>query len=320
MDGMNYKTLIAAIPLAFTLASQPAQAEFPDRDITMLIGYAAGGSTDIMARAMAPFLEKYLGGKVSVVVKNVPGAGGQVAITQLAQADPDGYTIGNLNLPGTASRTYDRKAAYTIDSFTYLANVVDDTSIVVAKKGTYKTLQEVLDKAKKDPGAITYGVSGLGGDDHLGGLLLSRAAGVSLNFIPFNSTAPCRAAVMGGHVDVAGINISEIHGFDNDLAVLAIMGDERSKLAPNTPTLRELGYNVLMSGMRGFVGPAGMPDAIRDKYIAAIKATYEDPAFLEIAKKQGLILRLLLGDKFKAATQQQFDFIGEVWRTTPWKK
>ncbi|WP_337997803.1 tripartite tricarboxylate transporter substrate binding protein [Oleispirillum naphthae] len=300
--------------------SQPAQAEFPDRDVTMLIGYAAGGSTDIMARAMAPFIEKYLGGKATVVVKNVPGAGGQVAITQLAQADPDGYTIGNLNLPGTVARTYDRKAAYTIDSFTYLANIVDDTNIVVAKKGVYSSLKQVLDKAKKDPGGVTYGISGLGGDDHLAGLQLARAAGVTFTFIPFNSTAPCRAAVMGGHVDVAGINISEIHGYDNDLLVLGIMGEARSDLAPGRPTAREQGYDVEMSGTRGFVGPKGLPDAIRDKYIAAIKATYDDPAFQEIAKKQGLVLRILPGEKYKAFVKKQSDFIGEVWRTDPWKK
>lgn len=317
---MKHKILLAIAPLTLTLINQPAAAEFPEHDITMIIGYAAGGSTDVMARAMAPFLEKYLGGKASVVVKNVTGAGGQVAVTQVAQAEPDGYTIGNLNLPGTVARTYDRKAGYTIDSFTYLANVVDDTNIVVAKKGgPYKDLKAVVAKAKQDPGAITYGISGLGGDDHLGALQLARVAGVGFTYIPFGSTAPCRAAVMGGHVDVDGINISEIQGYDDDLVVLGIMGDERSDLAPTAPTMREQGYEVLMSGTRGFVAPAGLASEVRDKYIAAIQATYDDPGFREIAKKQGLVLRLLPGEKYKAFVQKQSEFIGEVWKTNPWK-
>jgi len=318
---MRYKSLIAALPIAFALMPQPAQAEFPDHDITMLIGYAAGGSTDVMARAMVPFLEKYLGGKVSVVVKNVTGAGGQVAITQLAQAAPDGYTIGNLNMPGTAARTYDRKAAYTLKSFTYLANIVDDTSILAAKKGgPYANLKQVIDAAKKDPGGITYAISGLGGDDHFGGQQLAAAAGVTFTYIPFGSAAPGRTALMGGHVSVAGLNISEILGYEESITILGLMDEERTSFAPGVPTMREQGYDVLMSSSRGFVAPAGVPADARDKLIAAMEKTIKDPAFQEVAKKQGLLLRLMSGEKYESFVKKQFVSIGEVWRTDPWKK
>lgn len=311
----------AFISSACALAATPARAEFPEHDITMVIGYAAGGSTDVMARAMTPFLEKYLGGKVAVVVKNVTGAGGQVAITQVAQATPDGYTIGNLNLPGSVARTYDRKASYSLDSFTYIANIVDDTSVLVAKAdGPYKSLKDVIEAAKKDPGVITYAISGLGGDDHLGGVQLAKAAGVTFTYIPFGSAAPGRTAVMGGHVAVAGLNISEIQGYEDSIKVLGLMGDERSSFAPKIPTMHELGYDVEMSSSRGFVAPAGLPAEARKTLLAAMKKTYEDPAFQEIARKQGLALRLMLGDAYEAYVRKQSSLIGEVWRTDPWKK
>lgn len=317
---MKYGRLLFAVPFALSLTAQTAAAEFPEHDITMIIGYAAGGSTDVMARAMTPFLEHYLGGKVSVVVKNVTGAGGQVAITQVAQAAPDGYTIGNLNLPGTVARTFDRKAGYTLDSFTFLTNVVDDTSVLVAKKdGDFTTLDKVIAKAKQDPGAVTYAISGLGGDDHFGGQQLAKAAGVTFSYIPFGSAAPGRAAVMGGHVMVAGLNISEIQGYEDSLVVLGMMDKERSPFAPNLPTLRELGYDVEMSSARGFVAPAGLSPAVRTALIDALEKTVNDPAFQETAKKQGLLLRAISGKAYEAYARKQSEVIGEVWKTDPWK-
>jgi len=314
------KVSMSLVAMAFALAAQPAVAEFPEHDVTMIIGYAAGGSTDVMARAMVPFMEKYLGGKVSVVVKNVTGAGGQVAVTQIAQAAPDGYTIGNLNLPGTVARTYDRKAGYTLDSFTYLANVVDDSSILVAKKGgPYDTLEKVLAQGRKEPGSITYAISGLGGDDHFGGQQLAKAAGVTFTYIPFGSASPGRAAVMGGHVAVAGLNVSEIQGYEDSLAVLGVMAKERSEFTPDLPTMREQGYDVEMSSSRGFVAPAGVPAAIRSALISALEKTVADPAFREVAKKQGLLLKTMSGEAYEKFARRQSEIIGEVWKTNPWK-
>lgn len=105
---------------ALVLAAGAAQAEYPEKPIEVIVGYSAGGGTDVMARTTMPFIEKYLGEGSSIVVKNMPGASGQIGITEVAGSDADGYTLGTFNLPGMMARTLDREAGYDRDSFTYL--------------------------------------------------------------------------------------------------------------------------------------------------------------------------------------------------------
>ncbi len=121
----------------------------PSKPIEVIVGYSAGGGTDVMARTVAPFIEKYLGDGASVVVKNMPGASGQIGITAVATAEPDGYTLGTFNLPGMMARTIDRKADYDADSFTYLANVVNDPNVIVtSKQSGLDTLDKLIAAAK----------------------------------------------------------------------------------------------------------------------------------------------------------------------------
>src|SRR3546814_14013428 len=110
--------------------------EYPYKTIELVVGLEPGGCTDVMARTVAPFVEKYLGNGACVVVKNVPGASGQIAVTQVAHARPDGYTLGTYNLPGMMARTLDRKTDYTADSFTFIANIVNDPNVIVTQKGS----------------------------------------------------------------------------------------------------------------------------------------------------------------------------------------
>ena len=135
------KTAIAG---AMILSAGAALAEYPEKPIEVIVGYSAGGGTDVMARTAAPFIEKYLGEGASLVVKNMPGASGQIGVTEAANADPDGYTLGTFNLPGMMARTIDREADYDRDSFTYLANVVNDPNVIVKLDGTrVRTAEEV---------------------------------------------------------------------------------------------------------------------------------------------------------------------------------
>jgi tripartite-type tricarboxylate transporter receptor subunit TctC len=120
------KTLTCAALAAAASLTVPAYAEYPEKPIEIVVGYAAGGGTDVMARTVGKFLEAALGGSAAVVIKNEPGAGGQIGFTKVATAKPDGYTLGTFNLPAALALTYDRKADYTASSFTYLANFVED--------------------------------------------------------------------------------------------------------------------------------------------------------------------------------------------------
>ena len=212
------KTAIAG---AMILSAGAALAEYPEKPIEVIVGYSAGGGTDVMARTAAPFIEKYLGDGASLVVKNMPGASGQIGVTEAANAEPDGYTLGTFNLPGMMARTIDREAGYDRDSFTYLANVVNDPNVIVTSKASgLDTLDKLLEEAKANPLAITVGMSSLGGDDHFALIKLEQATGTEFTIVPFKGSAPARTALLGGHVAMGILNISEVAEFQDQLNVL----------------------------------------------------------------------------------------------------
>jgi len=316
---MKFKTIIASACLVAAFASN-AHAEYPEKKIEIIVGYSAGGGTDVMARTVAPFLERYLGDGATVVVKNMPGASGQIGVTEVANADPDGYTLGTFNLPGMMARTLDRKADYSADSFTYLANVVDDPNVIVtAKDSKLDTMEKLMAAAKADPGAITVGMSSLGGDDHFFLMRLQSNSGAEFTIAPFKGSAPARTAVMGGHVAMGIFNLSEVLGFREELNILGVATEERSSLADDIPTFTEQGVNVVNGSLRGFVAPLDLPEDVRGALLDAFQKAYDDPEFSKAMLASGNPVKLTLGDDFKALNQEQYDFAKSVWETTPWK-
>ncbi len=316
------KLLKAAVAtLAVTLCATPSFAaddSYPTKEINIVIGFAAGGGTDAMARLMAPYIEKNLKG-AKIVVKNVPGAGGLIALTQAAKAKPDGYTITSFSLPGSVARTKDRKTEYSVNSFTYLANVANDPNVVVVNKASdMNSLADLVKKAKKSP--LTVAMSTLGGDKQFAMMALEEQGGIHFDYVPFKGSAPARTAVMGGHVDVVAMSLSEVIGFEEELKVLGVMQDERSPYAPKIPTAKEQGFNIVMGSMRGYVAPAGLPADIRDKLIKAFKAAYEDPDFQKSMKDSGTPLQFVAGKDYEDLAKQQDAVAAKIWQTTPWTK
>ena len=188
-------------------AAGMAAAEYPERPIQMIVAYNPGGGTDVAARTLAPFIEKHLGNNASITILNKPGAGGEVGFTTLAQSEPDGYTIGFINTPVLNTIPIERQARYTLDSFEPIGNVVYDPGVfVVLADSGIKTLDDLVAAAKDRPGELTYATTGIGSDDHLAMLKFQRLTGTELQHVPFEGSAPARAALLGGHVDVGVIN------------------------------------------------------------------------------------------------------------------
>ncbi|NVJ92714.1 MAG: tripartite tricarboxylate transporter substrate binding protein [Methylocystaceae bacterium] len=306
--------------IALGLTTVPAMAEFPEKPIEVIVGFSAGGGTDVMARTVAKYLEEELGDGRSVVVKNKPGAGGQIGFTAVAEARADGYTLGTFNLPAALALTYDRKASYNIDSFTYLANFVEDpNTITVAASSPYKSLDELLKAAKSDPRSITIGLSALGGNDHFSANLLSSATGSEFTLVPFKGASNARTAIMGGHVSAGTLTLGQTTSFPNELRVLAILSDKRSPFAPDVPTAKELGYDIKMSSLRGIVAPAGLDKKIADKLRNALKAVNENPDFQKKMKDQGNPLAFVSGEEYANVARKQDNVAKTTWEKTPWK-
>ncbi|BBI64883.1 hypothetical protein HSBAA_61890 [Vreelandella sulfidaeris] len=186
-----------------------------------------------MARTVAKYLEEQLGDGATVVVKNMPGAGGQIGFSALASASPDGYTIGTMNLPAALALTYDREADYDVDSFTWLANFVSDPNTLVVPKGSdIATVEDLIAHARDVQGKMPVGLSSLGGNDHFSAIQFAEAADIQLNYVPFNGAAQARSALMGGHVAMGTMAYSQTVGFEEELRVLAVLADERLEQAP----------------------------------------------------------------------------------------
>ena len=316
---MLNKLQLTALVGTMALAAGAAWAEYPEKSIEVIVGFDAGGGTDVMARTAAPFIEKYLGEGASLVVKNVPGASGQIGVTEVAGSKPDGYTIGTYNLPGMMARTLDRKTDYNADSFTYLANVVNDPNVIVTSKASgLDTFDKLLEAAKADAGAITVGMSSLGGDDHFMLNKLQGLTGTEFTIVPFKGSAPARTALMGGHVAMGILNISEVAEFQDQINVLGVAQAERSEYAPDVPTFKEQGLDLENGSLRGFVAPAGLPADVEAKLLDAFNKLATDKEFAAAMAATANPVELKVGADFKALNDETLDLAKKVWETSPW--
>ena len=300
MKGRVIFSLVAVLILALGVSAYP-QA-YPTKPVMLMVAYPAGGSTDVGARIVASIAEKELG--QPIVVLNKAGAGGQVGFTELAKQKPDGYYIGLINLPAlnTIILDPDRKATFDIDTFTPIINQVLDPGVIYVKPDShYKNLKDLVVEAKKRPGEIKVGTTGILGDDHLAILMLEEAAGVKLRIVHFEGDTPQVTALLGGQIDVSFLNVGGLtpRVKAGQLRVLAVMDKERSKFYPDVPTSVEQGYPaVISSSTRGIAGPKGLPGPIVKKLQAVFKKAIGDPEHMEKMDNAGLAIKMMMGDEY----------------------
>jgi len=306
----------------FALACAMAFAAYPERPITMLIAYPPGGGTDLVGRALAPYIEKYLGGGAKIVVLNRAGAGGEVGFAALANAAPDGYTIGFVNTPPLLTIPIERAAQFHWQRFEYIGNIIDDPcNFSVHAETPIRGLAELAAYAKSHPGEVTVGTTGVGSDDHLAMLKFERAAGVKLRHIPFKGSADVRAAIAGKQITVAAINIGEALGYQRGgtpLRNLVQMSPARTNLAPELATAREQGYDIEMSSLRGMAAPKGLPVDIRERLVSAVERAAADPEFQAQAVKFFAPLRYLSPAQYEAIVRDADVMYRAMWRDMPW--
>ena len=287
--------------VAWLMASGFAIA-YPTKPVIVMVAYPAGGSTDIGARVVAALAEKEMG--QPLVVANKAGAGGQIGWTELARQKPDGYYIGFINLPAINTVILDpeRKATFDIDSFTPIINQVFDPWVIYVKpEGPYKTLKDLIDDAKKRPGEIRAGTTGILSDDHLAILMLEDAAKVKLRIVHFDGDSPQVTALMGGQIDVSFLNVGGLtpRVKAGQLRALLVMDREKCKFYPDVPTSVELGYpTVISSSTRGIIGPKGLPEPIVKQLQSTFKRAMEDPEHLKNMDKAGLGIKIMMGDEY----------------------
>jgi tripartite-type tricarboxylate transporter receptor subunit TctC len=307
---MNKKLIALAAAFAVA-ASCSALAAWPeDKPIEVVIGFAPGGATDVMARKLLPVVEKRLGGNVKFVVLNKPGAGGEIAFAQIARAAPDAFLMGVVNVPGYNFLPMTRKTQYTMDEIRLVARVVDDPSVMVVKSDSKFTgLGDVLAALRAKPETVTFGHNGAGTNGHLAIRMLAAVAKVKPNEISYRGTAAQRTDLLGGHLEVGMVSVSEVpelHGGNKgQFRAIAILSKKRSTALPDVPTSEEAGVAVTMTAERGFAVPKGVPDDIVRKLEAAIAEGLRDPDYIKSSPGDEPVLAFMTGAEWQKRLDEQ---------------
>ncbi|CAB3681704.1 Bug family tripartite tricarboxylate transporter substrate binding protein [Achromobacter piechaudii] len=313
---------IALMSCATLYATGAQAAGYPEHPINLIVSYGPGGGTDLVARMMAPFLQKYLGNDARIVVLNRPGAGGAIGFTELARAQPDGYTIGFINTPNLLTIPIERKSSFTWQSYDLLGNLIDDPgAFTVRNDNELKTLADLSAYAKKNPGKVTVGTTGTGSDDHLAMLRFERASGTKLSHIPYKGAGEVRGALASGEITIGAINVGEALQYQKGgtpLRFLGQMGKTRSAALPDMPTFKEQGYDFELASLRGLAAPKGLPADVRAKLTDAVKRTVDDPAFQAKANEMFAPLRYLPpADYARELASGEAEF-QTLWKEAPW--
>ncbi|MDF3834387.1 tripartite tricarboxylate transporter substrate binding protein [Cupriavidus basilensis] len=320
--------LLAACSLAGmvgALAPVAARAEaapWPNRPIEMIVAYAPGGGTDLIARLLARHLEKELG--ATIVVQNKPGAGGAIGFAELARAAPDGYTVGFINTPNLLTIPIERKTTFTWKSYDLIGNLVDDPgAFTVSQSSNIDSLATLVKYAKANPGAVTVGTTGVGSDDHLAMLLFEKASGVKMTHVGYKGAGEVRGALTGQQITIGAINVGEALAYQKGgtpLKFLGQMGAARAVLAPNVSTFREQGYNIELASLRGLAAPKGLPEPVRKKLVAALAKVVADPQFKQQADAMFAPLRYLDPAAYAAELERGEAGFRQLWKEMPWQE
>jgi len=270
-------------------AGAAAHAAYPEKPVTMIVGFSPGGFTDVVARLVSRNLEAKLG--QTFVVENKPGAAGTIAAEQVARAKPDGYTLlmGHSNSNATAPALY-KNLSYDVNKdFTPIAMVASTPLILTASpKLGVKNMEEFMALAKK--GNIRYASSGVGSSQHLAAAQFAKAAGVDMLHIPYKGSAQALTDLLSGEVDVnvdsPPLMVPNIKA--GKLVGIAVVSPTRIPLLPDVPTMKESGYpGVTMGQWFGIVGPAGMPRDVTDLLNKSINEVLTMPEVQKVLADKG---------------------------------
>jgi tripartite-type tricarboxylate transporter receptor subunit TctC len=278
---------LLGLVLSIGLAASAAQAQtFPNRPVNLIVPWPAGGTTDVVVRALATATEKHLG--QTLVIENRGGAAGTLGPAHMsANTRPDGYTVAQI--PITVFRLpFMRKTSFDpVKDFTYIIGLTGYTfGVVVRKDAPWKAFQELLADAKANPGKINYGTPGAGTSLHITMEQIAKLQGLKWTHVPFKGNAEATTALLGGHIQVLADSTGWAQLVNNgELRLLVTCGAGRTRNWPNVPTLKETGIDIVSNSPFGIAGPPGMDPAVVKVLHDAFKKGMEDPSYIAAMEK-----------------------------------
>lgn len=299
------KLLLAISLLTMTGAGASFAAGYPTKPVNMIIAFTAGGSSDVQARIMQKYWNKLVDAQWTFIYK--PGAGGAIGFGEIAMAKKDGYTIGGVNIPHLIIQPLVQKAQFKITDFDYICQVVNDPQAVVVRTDSrFKSVQEIFDYAKANPGKLKVGLVGPNSGHHLMFLDVQEKFGFPVTEVFYKGAADQNAAVLGGEIDVMFGNLNDVMRSIEELNVLALAAEERNQMfLPDVPTMKELGFDIVSDIRRAFVAPKG----IKAEQLAFLRDTFkkicEDSEYLKDMKQAGQPAEYMDGDSLYTYMQSQ---------------
>jgi tripartite-type tricarboxylate transporter receptor subunit TctC len=282
---MKLSIRLLALAVASFLGGVGVAQTYPDKPIIVIVPFTAGGGSDLIARVLQPELAKSLGQQVLVV--NRDGAAGTIGTAAVAQASPDGYVIGLIASAPLISQPHLRKLPYSLDSFEAVCQAFDGGPhiLMVAQSSPFKSMAELIEYAKANPGKLTYGSSGPGSLPHLAMADFVKTAGVDIVHVPYKGSGGAAQALLGGHINLLAEQANVVASYG--LRGLAVFDDTRYAALVDLPTMKELGIPTGSHVQFGsIVAPKGTPKAVLDKLEKACYDGVHAPAFRDSLQKQ----------------------------------
>jgi tripartite-type tricarboxylate transporter receptor subunit TctC len=276
--GMSALSLIALASMSGIGPASATEAAFPTQPIQLIVPYAAGGATDTVARLLQKGMETRLG--QPIVVINRPGASTTIGTAAVARAKPDGYTIGMVSVPHVSNYTLLKEMPYAQSDFVPITSVTNTPSVLVVNPSLpVKSVADLIGYIKAHPGQVNYATFGIGSSAHLAALLFQNKTGLSMTAVHYRGGAPAAIGVMTGEVQMSfGTPLSVAAGVaSGKLRPIAVTATKRIKLLPDTPTMREQGFDYINGAWFGILAPKGTPDAIVQTLYRAIAETMAEP-------------------------------------------
>ncbi|PLC48398.1 ABC transporter substrate-binding protein [Pollutimonas subterranea] len=284
-ETLVFAGLIASIA---PVAAVQAQDVYPNKPITIIVPYGPGGTTDVVGRALGESLGRQL--KQPVVIENKPGAAGSMGVIEMMNTKPDGYRL-TMAPVGIFRQPYLQKTRYDpIRDLTYIASFLTyDFMVTVAADSPFKTINDMVSFAKKNPGGIEYGTPGRFTGNQVVLAKLGKDDGIKFVHVPYKGDSEAIASLLGGHTQVAVVTNSVLPFMQSGkVRVLATAADVRPEAFSHVPTMKEAGFNVEVPSPLGLAGPKGMPQDIVDKLDKAVKTAMSDPAFKKVLENYGV--------------------------------
>lgn len=289
MKLMRLALLASTLVLAVSAVLAEGHGNYPAKTVNYIIPFGPGGESDITARHQQSFFKKLFG--EDLVISYKPGGGGAVGWSQLNGMKGDGYTIMGINLPHIVIKPRQKNVGFATNDITgvFMFHYTPD-ALVVKADSPFKSLQDVIDYAKKNPGKLTSSGSGKGTANHLAQVRFDEMAGIKTTYVAFKGTGKAVTALLGGQVKAEWGYTSVGAKHEGKVRMLAVAMEERHPKFPDVPTFKELGFDIVSGAYRGIAVPSSTPEPIRTKLSEMIAQINADPEFRKRMENDGMAL------------------------------